>query len=131
MSRRPASQQTRAGSRSNIVEMMRLAGATPGVATSRGVFTAPSDARIRCHMGAFDDAADHELGAACARLAAWVEPLPAGALIDAASGLTERDLAMILRHLHATRKGQPDVRAADDVSTLGARPSVPITAKDR
>ena len=31
-------------------------------------------------MGAFDDSADAELGAACNRLAAWVEPLPAGEL---------------------------------------------------
>ena len=55
-------------------------------------------------MAAFDDSFDPDLGAACNRLAAWVEALPEGALIDPASGLTEDDLALILRHLYATRR---------------------------
>lgn len=54
-------------------------------------------------MTAFDDCADPELDAACNRLAAWANSLPAGALIDDRSGLTEHDLGLILRHLHATR----------------------------
>lgn len=54
-------------------------------------------------MADFDDSADPELSAACNRLAAWVEPLPEGKVIDQNAGLTERDLAMILRHLYATR----------------------------
>jgi hypothetical protein len=54
-------------------------------------------------MAAFDDTFDPELGAACNRLAAWVEPLPEGTVIDPTSRLTERDLALILRRLHATR----------------------------
>ena len=82
-------------------------------------------------MAAFDDSADPELGAACNRLAAWVEPLPAGAVIDQASGLTEQDLALILRHLHANRLvgfvGAPGAAAA---SRSAGRPSVPITARD-
>lgn len=81
-------------------------------------------------MAAFDDSADHELGAACNRLAAWVEPLPAGATIDAASGLTEADLALILRHLHATR-ADPVAAPPGEVAARSERPSVPITAKDR
>jgi hypothetical protein len=77
-------------------------------------------------MAGFDDALDPALGAACNRLAAWVEPLPEGVVIDPASGLTERDLAMILRHLHATRRGDP-MPPRDDPARR--RPSVPITAK--
>ena len=74
-------------------------------------------------MGAFDDAADADLGAACNRLAAWVEPLPAGVVIDPASGLSEADLALILRHLYATR--------GDAVAAPRAgRASVPLTARD-
>ncbi|MEH3123650.1 MAG: hypothetical protein PGN16_17040 [Sphingomonas phyllosphaerae] len=74
-------------------------------------------------MAAFDDSADPALGAACNRLAAWVEPLPAGVTIDPASGLTEADLALILRHLHATRHGEAAGRAA-------GRSSVPLTARE-
>lgn len=74
-------------------------------------------------MAAFDDSADPELGAACNRLAAWVEPMPAAMPIDPASGLTEQDLALILRHLHATRR--------DGVGAVQpARASVPITKRD-
>jgi len=58
-------------------------------------------------MADFDDSADPELGEACNRLAAWVEPLPVAAVIDRDTGLTERDLALILRHLHATRHQRP------------------------
>lgn len=55
-------------------------------------------------MAAFDDSTDPELGAACNRLAAFVEPMPAGMVVDRVSGLTEDDLALILRHLHSTRR---------------------------
>ena len=82
-------------------------------------------------MAAFDDSADPELGAACNRLAAWVEPLPAGAVIDQGGGLTEQDLALILRHLHATRlAGSIDTPAAAAASRPASRLSVPITARD-
>lgn len=82
-------------------------------------------------MADFDDATDPELGAACNRLAAWVEPLPEGAVIDPTSRLTERDLALILRHLHATRRDdRPDAPAsAPNTPPRPARASVPITAK--
>lgn len=72
-------------------------------------------------MAAFDDSTDPALGAACNRLAAWVEPLPAGIVIDPASGLSEADLALILRHLHATRHG---------AAGGAGRSSVPLTARD-
>jgi hypothetical protein len=79
----------------------------------------------------FDDSADPELGAACNRLAAWVEPLPAGEVIDPASGLTEGDLALILRRLHATREYVPHpTLSVDEAGRRDRRPSVPITAKD-
>lgn len=82
-------------------------------------------------MAAFDDCSDHELGAACDRLAAWVEPMPAGALIDNGSGLTEQDLALILRHLHATRlDGASRADKASQTARPPSRPSVPITARD-
>ena len=81
-------------------------------------------------MAAFDDSADPELGAACNRLAAWVEPLPGGAVIDPAGGLAEQDLALILRHLHATRlAGRGDTSVAAPASRSASRPSVPITAR--
>lgn len=76
-------------------------------------------------MAAFDDSADPALGAACNRLAAWVEPLPAGIVIDPASGLSEADLGLILRHLHATRQG-----AAGGEGRAPGRASVPLTARD-
>ena len=79
-------------------------------------------------MADFDDATDPDLGAACNRLAAWVEPLPEGAMIDPASGLTERDLARILRRLHATRHDEPS--SARTEPRCPARASVPITARD-
>ncbi len=81
-------------------------------------------------MADFDDTFDPDLGAACNRLAAWVEPLPEGVVIDAASGLTERDLALILRRLYATRHaegGEPS--RPDGTPRPMARASVPITAK--
>ncbi|SFP34104.1 hypothetical protein [Sphingomonas rubra] len=81
-------------------------------------------------MAAFDDSADPELGAACNRLAAWVEPLPAGAVVDASSGLTEADLALILRHLHATRHGDAGEHTIDTPRPTPTRPSVPITARE-
>ncbi|WP_322965171.1 hypothetical protein [Sphingomonas fuzhouensis] len=74
-------------------------------------------------MAAFDDSIDPELGAACNRLAAWVEALPEGAVIDPASDLREDDLALILRRLYATR------HLGRDVPAPTARASVPVTAK--
>lgn len=81
-------------------------------------------------MADFDDSFDPELGAACNRLAAWVEPLPEGMMIDPASQLTERDLALILRRLYATRLGDTaeDESASEPVRPQ-ARPSVPITRR--
>lgn len=81
-------------------------------------------------MAAFDDSADPELGAACNRLAAWVESLPEDALIDRGSQLGEQDLALILRHLYATRHGGPGSPAPETPEPRAAsRPSVPVTAK--
>jgi len=62
-------------------------------------------------MTDFDGSLDLELSVACNRLAAWVGPLPEGQVIDPASGLTERDLAMILRRLYATREYAPSKTA--------------------
>ena len=56
--------------------------------------------------------------------------MPVAAVIDRDTGLTERDLALILRHLHATRHQRPT--AGGDVEAAVDRPqraSVPITAK--
>lgn len=80
-------------------------------------------------MAAFDDSFDPDLGAACNRLASWVEALPEGALIDAASDLTEDDLALILRHLYATRHLGQDAEAIGHAPPPAARASVPVTAK--
>jgi len=81
-------------------------------------------------MADFDDSSDAALGAACNRLAAWVEPLPEGYVIDPASGLTERDLALILRHLHATRRSaSPEGPPAGPETSPSSRPSVPVTAR--
>jgi hypothetical protein len=81
-------------------------------------------------MAEFDDSSDPELGEACNRLAAWVEPLPEGQVIDQASGLTERDLAMILRRLYATRKyALSEIATMDEDEDRYGRPSVPITKK--
>ena len=60
-------------------------------------------------MTDFDGSLDLELSVACNRLAAWVGPLPEGQVIDPASGLTERDLAMILRRL-MRRENTPQAR---------------------
>ncbi|MGP7795893.1 hypothetical protein [Sphingomonas sp. CLY1604] len=81
-------------------------------------------------MADFDDSFDPELGAACNRLAAWVEPLPEGMMIDPASRLTERDLALILRRLYATRLDDPagDEPPSEPLRTP-ARASVPITRR--
>ncbi|MCT8002332.1 hypothetical protein NZL82_10620 [Sphingomonas sanguinis] len=78
-------------------------------------------------MAAFDDSFDPALGAACNRLAAWVETLPEGVVVDAASGLSEDDLAMILRHLYATRHDGPG--GPRPASAPAARASVPVTAR--
>jgi len=81
-------------------------------------------------MPDFDDSHDPALGAACNRLAAWVEPLPEGRVIDPASGLTERDLALILRHLHATRLfASPEKPPAAPETLAPSRASVPVTAR--
>lgn len=78
----------------------------------------------------FDDSLDEDLAAACNRLAAWVEPLPEGTLIDTASQLTEGDLALILRRLYATRH-VTDGEAIRDGSRTSpvSRASVPITSR--
>ncbi|CAM3032669.1 MULTISPECIES: hypothetical protein [Sphingomonas] len=80
-------------------------------------------------MAVFDDSFDPDLGAACNRLAKWVEALPEGTLIDSASALTEDDLALILRRLYATRHLGPDTRAVGPAPPSTARASVPVTAK--
>jgi hypothetical protein len=81
-------------------------------------------------MADFGDSLDSELGEACNRLAAWVEPLPEGQLIDRASGLTERDLAMILRRLYATRECvQSKSATVNEAEDRHGRPSVPVTKK--
>jgi hypothetical protein len=83
-------------------------------------------------MSNFDDAADPELGAACNRLAAYVLPLPEGEEIDPQSGLTESDLVLILRHLHATRKAvQIEMLSMGEAGRRYGHASVPITAKDK
>lgn len=80
-------------------------------------------------MAHFDDSADPELGAACNHLAAWVEPLSEGEVIDAASQLTERDLALILRRLYAIRLDrQPEPPILEPTHRHGPA-SVPLTAK--
>ncbi|MDR6145586.1 hypothetical protein QE363_001379 [Sphingomonas sp. SORGH_AS870] len=80
-------------------------------------------------MAAFDDSSDADLGAACNRLAAWVEGLPAGVLIDPASELTEDDLALILRRLYAMRHIGSDPSPVEHGPAASARVSVPVTAK--
>lgn len=81
-------------------------------------------------MADFDDSADPELGAACNRLAAWVEPLPEGQMIDPPSGLTERDLATILRRLYETRRYElASFRSAKEPAERSGRRSVPVTKK--
>jgi hypothetical protein len=81
-------------------------------------------------MADFDDSADPELGAACNRLAAWVEPLPEGEVIDHSSGLTERDLALILRRLYVTREYVPDpISSPQEPEDRARHPSVPVTKK--
>jgi hypothetical protein len=82
-------------------------------------------------MAPFDDSADPDLGAACNRLAAWVENLREGVLIEEGFDLTEDDLGMILRHLYATRQQrQIETLTMDEAARRHGRASVPITAKD-
>jgi len=81
-------------------------------------------------MADFNDAADPELGTACNRLAAFCEALPADALVDEASGLSEPDLVLILRRLYATRldtHGEPVAKSAEE--RPAGRAGVPITAR--
>ncbi|RYE91736.1 MAG: hypothetical protein EOO77_47775 [Oxalobacteraceae bacterium] len=81
-------------------------------------------------MADFDDSVDPELGAACNRLVAWVEPLPEGQVIDRASGLTERDLALILRRLYEMRRYSPvPILTTEEAADRYERPSVPLTRK--
>jgi len=81
-------------------------------------------------MAPFDDSADPNLGAACNRLAAWVENLREGVVIEEGFDLTEDDLGMILRHLHATRQqNQIETLGMDEAARRYGRASVPITAK--
>jgi hypothetical protein len=82
-------------------------------------------------MAPFDDSADPALGAACNRLAAWVETLREGMVIEEGFDLTEDDLGLILRHLHATRQqGQIETLSMEEAARRYGRASVPITAKD-
>jgi hypothetical protein len=81
-------------------------------------------------MADFDGSLDLELSVACNRLAAWVGPLPEGQVIDPASGLTERDLAMILRRLYATREYAPSKTATgNEAEGRYGRLSVPVIKK--
>jgi len=80
-------------------------------------------------MADFDDTFDPDLGAACNRLAAFVEPLPEGAVIDPASQLTETDLALILRRLYATRLAEQAGSRPAAETRSAARASVPLTAR--
>lgn len=81
-------------------------------------------------MGDFNDSVDVELGEACNHLAAWVEPLPEGQVIDQASGLTERDLPMILRRLYAMRNDSPmPVLTMDEGGERYLKSSVPVIKK--
>ena len=51
-------------------------------------------------------------------------------MIDPASELTERDLALILRHLHATRlSASPEEPPAAPDTLPPSRASVPVTAR--
>jgi hypothetical protein len=83
-------------------------------------------------MADFDDATDPAFGAACNRLAAFTLPIPNGAIVDEASGLTEADLVMILRHLHATRQMVEVLSIEEAVKRYGpgvpAEQAVPVTA---
>jgi hypothetical protein len=82
-------------------------------------------------MAPFDDSADPSLGAACNRLAAWVENLREGVVIEEGFDLTEDDLGLILRHLHATRQQrQVETLSMEEATRRFGRASVPITAKD-
>lgn len=81
-------------------------------------------------MANFNDSADPELGAACNRLAAFCEALPADMVIDRASGLTEPDLVMVLLRLHATRLiGDAGDAAPPPEARPSGRAGVPLTAK--
>jgi hypothetical protein len=52
-------------------------------------------------------------------------------MVDGASRLTERDLALILRHLHATRRDEPVAPSRpDEAAARHGRASVPLTAKE-
>ena len=80
-------------------------------------------------LGQLADAFDPELGAACNCLAAFADPLPEGIVIDVASRLTERDLALILRRLYDTRHSERSDDGSDEATTTRVgRASIPITA---
>ena len=80
-------------------------------------------------MASFEDTFDADLGAACQRLSAFVEPLPEGMVVDPVSRLTERDLALILRRLYATRHLAMTEAGAPGEKRPPARASVPLTAR--
>lgn len=75
-------------------------------------------------MADFDDSTDPAFGAACNRLAAFTLPIPDGAVVDKASGLTEEDLILILRHLHSTRHHVPILSLEEAIRRHG--PGVPV-----
>ncbi len=80
-------------------------------------------------MAAFDDSFDPDLGAACNRLAAMGGGFARRGGDRSASDLTEDDLALILRHLYATRRQGQAGQPVDPAPSPAARASVPVTAK--
>lgn len=81
-------------------------------------------------MADFNDSVDPELGAACNRLAAFCEALPADMVIDPRSGLAESDLVTILRRLHATRLIQhPSADRPMSGERMPGQAGVPLTAR--
>lgn len=82
-------------------------------------------------MAAFDDSTDPALGAACNRLAAFCEALPADVIVDDASGLTESDLVLILRNLYATRQNVPleELTIEQAAARYATAPPSPPTAR--
>lgn len=82
-------------------------------------------------MAAFDDSFDPELGVACNRLAALGGVAAAGCADRSRVAIGEQDLALILRHLYATRLDAVGERAPVQTALHPApRASVPVTAKN-
>lgn len=71
-------------------------------------------------MPDFNDSTDPALGAACNRLAAFTLPIPDGAVVDEASGLTESDLILILQHCYATRQSVEIISMEEAIRRHGA-----------